>query len=115
MNKNTHILLLPPGRVVTFTKLQNPPLISFPPKKSQHPADAPAVVENALLSTTLGGLFLLLLVDLWCLGLDFTSAGEGAVNYPGAEGMMSLENVQLDDEQRFSTFSHVVLRMRLSL
>jgi len=43
---------------------------------------APAVVQNALLSTTLGCLFLLLLVNFRCLRLDFASAGEGSVDYP---------------------------------
>lgn len=43
---------------------------------------APAVVQNTLLSTTLGCLFLLLLVNFRCLRLDFASAGEGSVDCP---------------------------------
>jgi len=39
-----------------------------------------AVVENALLGTTLGGLLLLLLFDLRSLRLDFAGTGERSVN-----------------------------------
>jgi hypothetical protein len=40
----------------------------------------PAIVENALLCATLGRLLLLLLVDLWGLGLYFACTGERAVD-----------------------------------
>ena len=77
--RKTHILRLPPGSVVTFTKLFE--------GENQHisivnKADyAPTVVEHALLGPALRSLLLLLLFDLGGLGLDFTSTGEGAVNY----------------------------------
>ena len=76
--KMTHILRLPPGSVVTFTKLctssvrQSNGVVRY---------YAPTVVEHPLLSTALRDLLLLLLFDLGGLGLDFASTGEGSVNY----------------------------------
>lgn len=43
-------------------------------------ACAPSVIEKTFLGTALWCLFLLLLVDLWCLRLDFACTSERAVN-----------------------------------
>ena len=48
-------------------------------------SDAPTVVENALLSTALRSLLLLLLFDLGGLRLNFAGTGERAVNYIARE------------------------------
>ena len=41
---------------------------------------SPTVVEDALLCAALGGLFLLLCLDLGCLRLDFAGTRERSVN-----------------------------------
>ena len=75
----THILRSPLGRSVTFTKLLIP--VSIPSLQSSDFHYSPTVVQNALLSTALGGLLLLLLVDLGGLRLDLTGTGKRTVNY----------------------------------
>ena len=60
--------------------------VFFLQQKRRDIKDIPAVVENALLSTALGDLLLLLLFDLGGLRLDFASTGERAVNYMGFTG-----------------------------
>lgn len=73
---NTDILRLPFGRRVTFTKLID----------RQHTISikvyrySPAVVEDPFLSTALGCLLFLLLVDLGSRTLDFSSTCKGSVN-----------------------------------
>ena len=73
----THILRLPPGSVVTFTKLY-----TISENQSIHITRyyLPTVVEHPLLSTAFRDLLLLLLFDLGGLGLDFAGTGEGSVN-----------------------------------
>lgn len=81
--RDTHILRLPPGRVVTFTKLyewhehKSIEIVLDIPEEN-----APAIVDDALLSTSLWCLLLLLLFDLGGLRLDFAGTGEGSVNWP---------------------------------
>jgi hypothetical protein len=71
---------------------------------------APAVVEDTLLSPTLGGLLLFLLFDLGGLGLDFASTGERSVNYmPKSEAKVS-SNASNGQAAIKMTFSHGVLR-----
>jgi hypothetical protein len=72
----THILRLPPGSVVTFTNLQTSQLEI----QSGWKRYKPAVVQDTLLRTALGGFLLLLLVNLWCLRLDLTGTRERSVN-----------------------------------
>ena len=55
--------------------------VFFLQQKRRDIKDIPAVVENALLSTALGDLLLLLLIDLGGLRLDFAGTGERSVNY----------------------------------
>jgi len=43
--------------------------------------DEPSGVCYSLLGAALGGLLLLLRLDLWGLGLDFAGTGEGSVNF----------------------------------
>jgi hypothetical protein len=57
----THILRLPPGRVVTFTNLGDPVQLEQECTDDVH---EPAVVKHPLLSTTLWRFLLLLLFDL---------------------------------------------------
>jgi hypothetical protein len=57
----THILRLPPGRVVTFTNLRGLVQLEQECTDDEH---EPAVVEHPLLSTTLWRFLLLLLFDL---------------------------------------------------
>ena len=70
---------------------------------------APSVVEDPLLCTALWLLLLLLLIDLWGLGLDFACTGEGAVNYivqTADSSKPSFINSVRDIEQRpFPIFS----------
>jgi hypothetical protein len=75
----THILRLPPGSVVTFTKLQK----SMSPcdKICEQTCHSPTIVEYALLCTTFGGFLLLLGLYLRCLRFDFACTSERAVNY----------------------------------
>ena len=74
----THILRLPPGSVVTLTKLY-----TTSENQSIHITRyyLPTVVEHPLLSTALRHLLLLLLFDLGGLRLDLAGTGERAVNY----------------------------------
>jgi hypothetical protein len=77
--KRTHIRRLPPGRVVTLTKLPNIVSLTYGARKVLS-RDSPTVVKNPLLSTTLGGLLLLLLFYLRGGGLDFAGSSERSVN-----------------------------------
>ena len=81
----THILLFPPGSVVTFTKLikrrerrvrSNHRYI---PQRRRN-EDIPTIVENAFLSSAFRRLFLLLLIYFWCRCLYFSRTSERAVN-----------------------------------
>jgi hypothetical protein len=64
----THILLFPPGSVVTFTKLiregkeESVHALLYIPQTQKY---TPAIVEDAFLSPAFGRLFLLLLFYLW--------------------------------------------------
>ena len=75
----THILLFPPGSVVTLTKLIIEELVSYL-VSHRIKKNAPAIVEDALLSPTSGRLFLLLLINFWCCCFDFAGTSERAVN-----------------------------------
>lgn len=66
---------LPPGPAWTFTKL--PMLVEM----FSYAVYIPAVVQNALLSTTLRSLGLLLLLHLGSLRLDLTGTREGTVDF----------------------------------
>jgi hypothetical protein len=72
----THILRLPFGRSVTFTKLHRHKQLE---NYAERRASAPAVVEDALLCAALEHL-LLLLIDLGRLRLNFAGEGERSVN-----------------------------------
>ena len=60
-DSGTHILRLPPGRVVTFTNLTS--TVSQTIKRIDN-GDEPAIVEHPLLSPTPGVFLLLLFLDL---------------------------------------------------
>jgi hypothetical protein len=75
----THIFLLPLGRRVTFTKLYG--VCNQHSVIEMNACYPPAVVEDALLCPTLGGLLLFLLFDLGGLRLDLAGTSERAVNW----------------------------------
>lgn len=100
----THILRLPPGRVVTFTKLYRIVRILLVDRPGH--VYAPTVVEDTLLGTALRDLLLLLLFDLGGLGLDFASTGEGSVNCSAMRSALRFCCCR----RRKQTFSHVFLR-----
>lgn len=73
-------------------------LAFFLQQKRRNIKDIPAVVENALLSTALGDLLLLLLIDLGGLRLDFAGTGERSVNYRIIVGEQQGTKTVSDDE-----------------
>ena len=77
----THILLFPPGSVVTFTKLiirEELVHYRYIPLTMKY---TPAIVKDTLLSPAFGRLFLLLLILFWCLTLYFSGTSERSVNW----------------------------------
>ena len=82
---------------MTFTNLEIDQYV-FLQQKRTHIKDIPAVVENALLSTALGDLLLLLLIDLGGLRLDFAGTGERSVNYRIIVGEQQGTKTVSDDE-----------------
>ena len=73
---------LPPGAVVTFTKLKRSSQQCIFPENEYGPLKSciPAIVEDALLCPAFGSLLLLLLVDLGGLRLHFARTSERSVN-----------------------------------
>lgn len=75
---------LPPGRVVTLTKLGRKHHESAGGKRyiiGKWHENEPAIVGHPLLRAPLGRLLLLLLVDFWRTGLDFTRTSERSVDW----------------------------------
>jgi len=54
--------------------------VHLPLSTSQSDVDESAGILYSLLGTTLGGLLLLLWLNLWCLRLDLSGTSEGSVN-----------------------------------
>ena len=73
---DTHIRRLPPGSVVTFTNLECVSTICA----TECTKGPPAVVQDALLCTSLWRFLLLLLLNLGCLRLDLAGSSERSVN-----------------------------------
>jgi hypothetical protein len=74
---------LPPGTIVTFTKLRKKRISRVLEARSSLVVDSPTVENNPLLRPPLGRLLLFLLFDFGGLRFYFAGTGERAVDLDG--------------------------------